>query len=301
MAGIAPILSQQWSGSWYPSTIQALLGIAGPGFEDANTGITMPNLSAIDTMAILGLVTGSVVSAIERFNRDTNGISDKRQSAILSSDVDGDGVLVDLEVILGQAMGDATHHIDAKTYLSYPTDLSEAGMASSTPWRRYPPSETQDGLWAGLPRMDTSFEVYVVNAVYKTDARVVTIGMVRQMIADYQRMVMACSSAIYACSADVTNPAPQDDLTEFLGALRSLCADFDVLNENPTEFASIAEALHAALAKTSEFVGKALADISAEVGKQAGIVGAGVTGGFLENAGLLSIVVVGIVIYLFLR
>jgi hypothetical protein len=91
-----------------------------------------------------------------------------------------------------------------------------------------------------------------------------------------------------------------DTLTELLSALRALCADFDTLNENPPSTGLIADAVQAALAATAKFVGGALADVSAEVGKEAGIVGANLSGGFLENAGILSFVVVGIVIHLYL-
>jgi hypothetical protein len=279
-------LSQQWSELWYPSTIQNLIQISGLGDNDEVTGAGMPNLSAIDTMALLGLVTPAVVSAIERFAKQQGVLP-----PILRSDrVNVDGTYrVQPEYDGPGIPRPETEMTDVAKYLGYQTDFQSVGLVSEAPWQRYPWAESTEA---------SSFEPYVsANADSESLAY---LGFIRQMISDWQRMVDSAASAISQNSADATQPAPTHDLSEFLRALRSLCADFDVLNENPPELGKITDALKFALAKSSEFVGKAAALVSEEVGKTAGIIGGNLTEGFLANAGILSIIVVAIVIHLYI-
>lgn len=283
----AVMASSAWSDTWYPTTMQMLTQIAGGGPVDDNTGVQLPNLSAIDTMALLGLVTGAVASAIVGFNQQANG-APKEMCAVRSDCVDSEGRKVGGPT--------PTPYIDAKTYLTYQTDVQSIGLVSETAWKRYPPNEsTTDPV--------ESYEVWTAGgflAQGELADKLAILQFVRQLISDWQRMVMSCTSALSANSADVTVAAPVDDLVEFLSALRAVCSDLDVLKENPVELAKLQDALKYALAKTSEFVGKAAAEVSNEVGKDAGIIGANVTEGFLSNAGILSFVVVGILVHLFL-
>lgn len=288
MSPLSPTLNSAWSQSWYPSTMAQLVEIAGIGGSDDDNGTQVPNLSAIDTMALLGLVTPAVVSAIVRFNKDANG-APAELSAVRSDCVDSDGRLTG-------AGPRPSPYVDAKTYLTYQTDVQSIGLVSDTPWKRFPTNES-------TTEFVESFEVWSASPLLtpnQSDSNNGLLQFIRQMIADWQRMVTASSFALSTNAADVTAPAPFDTLLEFLSAMRALCADFDVLNENPPELAKITDALKFALAKSSEFVGKAAAEISNEVGKQAGIIGGNLTEGFLSNAGILSFIVVGIVVHLFL-
>jgi hypothetical protein len=253
--------------------MQSLTGIAGAGFDDPVTGQPMPNLSAIDTLALLGIVTPKLGSAIAKYNNQWNNADDGK-SAIHSQFVDDDGILN----IPIAATPD--HYVNAKTYLSYIPDGDP--FTFGMPWKRTPPQSTFE-----------SFEPYT-----KGSGSAV-LQQVRQAISDWQDMVNASASCLSAASANTTAPANQDDLAQYMAALRRLCGDMDSVEENPPNDANVADALRYALAKSADYIGKAAAEISQEVGKDAGIVGANLTGGFLANAGILSFVVVGLVIHLY--
>jgi hypothetical protein len=88
-------------------------------------------------------------------------------------------------------------------------------------------------------------------------------------------------------------------VSTFLAALRSVCADLDVLAENPpmTTADKIKGAALSALHETEQWAGRTAADLSAEVGKLAG----NVASGFFSQAGLLSLTVAGLAVYLFVK
>lgn len=281
--------------------MKSLLAIAGNGFDDTD-GQYMPNLSSIDTVAILGLVTPGVISAIDNFNKDGNGVDDKTKSAVLSTQTDGNGKLTPPEVNEDFVPPEcaamdcppstwAGKFITGRDYLQY---------------QPYEPDSNRSVAWVrSSPFVDATYEVYYVTryapgGVATWDYGSSQFQFLRQIISDWQRMLNASASALAVNAASTTAPANQDDLREFLSALRAVCNDLDTLNENPPELGKITDALRYALAKSSEFAGKAVAEISKEVGKDAGIIGANLSGGFLENAGILSFVVVGLVIHMFL-
>lgn len=290
-------LEQPWSQSWYPTMMANLAKLVGWG-PPGSDGQDMPNLSAIDTVAVLGVVTPSLVSAIVRFNEQANGGTAGNVGApsFLVAD-DGQVAAASIQGELTSAVGmhgtatvpnttaaNPGAFIDVNAYLQYqPLD---DGASGGRPWERF--ADFING-----------YQVWYVSTVL-TNGYPAILSLVRQAIADWQRMVNASASCISIAAANTTQPADEESLSEFMSALRALCSDFDVLNENPARVDAIAEAIRAAIAKTSEFVGKVTADIATEVGKQAGIIGGNLTGGFLENAGVLSIIVVGIVVHLFL-
>lgn len=272
-----------WTGIWYPQTMQVCASIAGWGNEGTD-GQTMPILSSLDTMALLGLLLPAVVKAIEDFSVKYNE-APPAFAAIQSDLVNSEGVIV--------VVDSTAKYIDAKTYIGYSPDSEEYGFVSDTPWKRFPDPSGQDTTM--------SYEVYSPqNPNLRTSSAQVVI-FVRQMISDWQACIRASSAAILSNAADVTKTCPDDDLYTFLSSVRKLCLDLDVLKSNPPPVISIAEALRRALEKTSEFIGKAAAEISKELGKDVGIVGGGLTEGFLANAGILSIIVIGILVHLFLK
>lgn len=290
MALVAANINTVWRDSWYPSTMLALTQLAGTGDDDESTGASMPNLSAIDTMALLGVVTPTVVSAINRY-----ASQQKLAVPILRSDRIGpDGTYLYQPEYdgAGTAYPAETEMKSVSDYLAYQTDTGATGTTSAMSWKRYPTSG--DAMFSDFGSY--SFEPYAVD----NDESRAFLQLIRQMISDWQRMVDSSASAITTNSADTTQRAPAHDLSEFLAALRALCADLDVLNENPPVMGSISEAIKYALAKSSEFVGKAAAEVASEVGKTAGIIGTNLAGGFLANAGIISVVVVAIVIHLYL-
>lgn len=299
--------TQPWATVWLPATLDAVRQIAGNGANDPVTGNPMPNLSAIDTIALIGIVSPAVVSAINRFNSQYNDVSDAKKAVVVSSNVQPNGQLNGAAAILAGSTGDAFDVItagatqaiwsDAGSYLQFSPDPAYSGQQSATPWRRYSVWDAMAGMMGDTPN---SFEPYAVDADDNKGTGTV-LGFLRQLISDYQHMIDASASAIATNAANTTNPAPPDDLGTFIRSLGAVCSDLDVLGENPPAAVDISGALRYALSKSSEFAGKAVAEIANEVGKTAGNVGANLLGGFLENAGLMSILVVGLVGYLYLR
>lgn len=276
--------SDAWIGTWYPQTMQAIASIGGWGSDDG-VGNQMPQMSSLDTIAVLGLITPNVVKAIDDYNTQYNG-RPPSLAAVQSSAVDSNGLIT--------IVGSDDKYVDSKMYIGFSPDSAEYGLVSETAWERFPDPSAPD--WQG-------YQVYSVATVLyptKSDEAAQVLIFVRQMIADYQSCVRASASAISANAADTTAACPVEDLSTFLTAIRKLCLDLDVLHSNPP-INDFLGALRYALGKTSEFIGKAAADVAAEVGKEAGIVGGGLTEGFLANAGVLSIIVVGIVVHLFLH
>lgn len=283
------------SQEWYTATTEQLISLVGTGAIDPATGYNVPNISSLDTVALLGVITPVLARAITNFCSQTGHAG---SIAARSDLVDSTGAFLDipLEAIVDP---DTAFLNDVKVYLQNQPDPTYQGQTSAAPWRRYP-------VFAALPSAgdDTiqSYEVYsggVSSISNQSQADNTVLQSLRQAIADWQRMVQASASAIYANSADTTNPAPLDDVSEFMSALRGLCSDLDVLQENPPAL-SVVDALRDALAKASEFTGKALADVSDELGKQIGIALSNFSSGFIANAGIVSIIVVGLVIHLYM-
>lgn len=281
---IATAKVTDWTEVWYPATISALTQIAGPGFRDPNTGATMPRMSSVATIAFLGLVTPAVARVLEDYvkvaqNRDSSKVA--TYSRLLTDEG---------ELNAGADTAESLA-IDAKTYLGYTPDVFELGIKSGAPWQRYRPGAYDFGL---------AFEVYFIDSYDTANDIRTRHAFIRQLIADWQRAVDAASAAIRENATDTTQPAPQYHLSEFLSAIRAICSDLDALRMESPEFNRIADALRYSLAKTSEFVGQAAAEVANEAGKLAGIVGENALEGFLTNAGIYSFIVVGIVIYLFI-
>lgn len=252
--------------------MKSLTDIAGAGFDDPATGQAMPNLSAIDTVAILGLVTPKLGESITKYGNQWNRLDDSK-SAVHSQLVDESGVGPPI-------IASDDHYVTSKTYLSYIADGSP--YTFGVPWKRSPPESLFESFEPWSRTTDTA-----------------VLGQVRQSVADWQAMIDASASCLSVAAANTTAPANADDLSQFLAALRRLCGDMDSVEANPPADNSTADAVRYALAKSSDFAGKAVAEISNEVGKDAGIIGANLTGGFLANAGILSFVVVGLVIHLY--
>ena len=300
-------LTQDWATVWYPNLIQKLIGISGVGVTDDDTGEQLPNLSATDLMAILGLVTPVLIASIERFAGQVNG--KPKEAACRSELLQANGVLSTAQIpssdtgvadALGLGAVGATRvfedgtFIDAATYLSYSPLPFSQGLTSDTPWVRYPPGNPGDVITSLRP-----YSVFEWDTWYNNDQGKV-LAVLREAIVDWQRMVMASASSLSTNSANVANPAPADQLTEFLAALRGLCTDFDTLNQTPPDIVSLDTYVHDAVAKASDFAGRAAADIANEVGKLAGIVASNAAGGLLSNIGVIGIILVAVVIKIYM-
>ena len=315
MPDIAPLgAGQQWAAQWYPSTVTNLIAISGRGPDDPTTGQPMPVLSPVDTLAILGLVTPAVINAISNWTVNGNRLpigSDAIASAFTEVLNDTDGALSgDPGRFLPSDLADgktANGFVDAKTYLGYLTDAAVTGQVSSTPWKRFSFDKqaidaegnvSVDPLDA-IDQANASVEIFWTEATFGEGGNGL-FQFVRQLIADWQRMVDCSALSFTAHAANIAEPMDENESSTFLAALRSVCVDFDVLSENPPELNRITSALKDALDKSAEFAGKAAAEIAHQVGKYTGIIATNVAGGFLSEATMVSLIVVAVVVHLYL-
>lgn len=265
----------------------ALIGIrpGGPSSADASdsawtgddtggNGAQLPALSAMDMLSLVGVVTPPTASALKRWVDFNSAV------AVRADAVNGDGTLI--PVMIGSAS------LSAKDYL--------AGFTAAdrkTPWLRAP---TPDGL----ADASTTFTVWMPDRNIVVGNEPALYAFVKQLVADYTRVCDAVAFAIQAAPAGGAQTSSDDaSVRNFWSMLGSLCSTLDVLQENPpaSPGAAVAGALQAALHTTEEFIGKSIAAVSAEAGKAAG----NIAHGFFDNAGILSVVVAGIAIFLFLK
>jgi hypothetical protein len=279
-----------WRDKWYPDTLAALSRIRGDGPSDEDSGDTYPAISSIDAIAIFGMIAKSTATALGNFHKSVNGSSNPNDfdgglapigPLIQRSDwIDhetGISFLHGLSVSPGSdpTSGDAPW-IDITTYLSYvPRDDAAIRSRSNDP-------------------ADPTFEPCLTN---NNESDI--LSFVHQMMNEYSHVCNAAVAGIMAAGSDASQPMALAEAAGFWSAVRAWCVDLDVLNENPPEptYDKIVGALHAAIAKTGEFIGKSAAEIAEQVGKTA----ADVTSGFFGEAGPIALAVTGIVVYLFLR
>lgn len=289
---LAAAQQDDWRSRLYPQLMSQLLVVAPNGVTDTVTSQVLPGISALDTVAIIGRITPGVLNALGDFAAQMG--RDRKEVARSTSEILAVGQYDDYGVADPATIGDpkAPDVIDGPTYLQYvaPSSLGIDGH----PWQRY----SAAALFIGnpIPGTGVSYEPFTSYMVVDTGSDAV-LGFVRQLIADYQRMLDCSVTALQASAANTAAPMPDaEQVTEFFSAIAAVCVDLDVLKANPLEWGDIAGALRYSLGKTSEFVGKTAAEIAGEVGKDVGLVSTNLLGGFLEHAGILSIVVVAIAI-----
>jgi hypothetical protein len=264
-----------WADEWYPNQRAALIELRGQG-PLGYDGSPLPALSALDSIAMVTMVTGPLISALENYTRAENG-EGTGAVARRAEDLDADGhvkrSLIDVGVSLlglgGSPAYDATRQIGAANYLAgVPTD----GRPSL---RTYGGDAYE--LWASGEDQLLSF--------------------VRDAVAKWQRITNASAAALMTNAADISQPMAGDELRELWSAVSSLCAAMDVLQENPpaSTWDRIKGSAEYALDQSTKFVGESAATIAQKVGETAG----NLAEGFFEKAGLLAIVVAGIALYLY--
>lgn len=277
-----------WADTWIEAARVALIGVrpggpmstspSGSGWAGDDTGgggVQLPALSASDMLGVVGAVSPGVVGALNSWASGAAG------SVAVRSDLpDSDG-RVSPELLAEFA---ATIGMNARDYL--------AGFTAAdrrTPWLRSPTP-------LGLDDAGTTFTVWMTTT-FKEPA---LLAFVKQLVSDHTTLCDAVAYAIQAAPAGgAQQPSDAANVRNFWSALGGLCSTLDVLQENPPTSAVdvVKGALQSALHATEEFVGKSLADVSAEAGKAAG----NVAHGFFDNAGLLSVAVAGIALFLALK
>lgn len=259
-----------WADTWITNARTALCALRGDGPTGVD-GQPLPNLSPVDTISVVGQVAPGVRNALVNFHRQANQ-RDAATAAIASGQLDADGtptngLLVDLP----------GNTISATAYL--------AGFPQ-------PGAEYRRGLTAGAWALGQTYEPW-------TGSESQLLSFVDQCMTDWAKLCDASAAAILAHGADLTTPWQTEEAQAFWAALGAVCSDLDVLNENPPVDmgTAIVGALRYSLHQTEEFLGKSVAQVSEEVGTAAG----NVAKGFFDNAGLLSVAVAGIALFLFLK
>lgn len=255
-----------WYGTWYPFATQALRNLRGEGRAGAD-GVTMPLLHASDGISVLGQLSPGIVNAVSRFS------TQMRTPIVRSDAVDSDGTLVIDQTNIGSLQS-----ISAKEYV--------AGIG-------YPGQPYMRAPTAGADLYEPAI---LHNAITGDENQL--LSFVRQLMGDWQRAVDA-AAVMLSLAATSDDIADSGAVSVFLSSVRALCSDLDVLNENPplTTADKIKGATLDALHTTEKFAGEAAANIAQEAGTLAG----NVAEGFFAKAGVTSLVVAGLAVYLFIR
>lgn len=262
-----------WRDTWYPYAVAAMIQLRGESAPDA-FGNRLPVTRALDTIAIMGQVSAPLVRAIEKFMTGENGLPSK---AIAAKHVDSDGTF-----ILDSPLGAATAIRDGISIADY---VAGYGAPNAAHLRSVEPEPDA-----------TRYTIWLVDGLSNEDG---LLGFCRQALADWQATVNASSAAIVANALNLETPMSKVDNAAFWGALRRLCTDLDVIAENPPErtLDKMKGALSDALDKSAEFAGQSAAKLSQKAGEIAGNFGKG----FFETAGVTSLVVAGIAVWLFIK
>ncbi len=262
-----------WRDNWYPHAVAAMIQLRGEAAPDAQ-GNRLPITRALDTIAIMGQVSPPLVRAIEKFMAGENGLPSK---AINAENVDSDGTITaDSPVAYANAIRNG---ISIADYVAGYGDARSAHLRSTSPD-------------AGATR----YTIWLVDSISMEDG---LLGFCRQAMADWQAVVNASSAAIVANAMNVEGGMSSSDNATFWAALRRLCTDLDVIAENPPErtLDKMKGAISDALDKSAEFAGQSAAKLSQKAGEIAGNFGKG----FFETAGVTSLVVAGIAVWLFVK
>lgn len=271
----------------YSSFRDALTSTVGIGPTSTVDAQALPNISPMNMMSILGWTTPFMAQALNNFNRSSNAAGE-------------DNVAVQVDTTTGTPVGTGLDGLMAAA-ASGTSSANLTGLAAG-PYLAAPTADASRA-WLRTPdpaNTDSVFSVW-------TNSQDSILAFVEQTISDWQAMCNWVATAILG-GADLSQPSPVDDIQGFWSAFGSWCSDMDVLNENPPTDINIVEALKFSLDTTTKYIGDSAAEIAKTVGEQAAIVAegvgktaAGLASGFFNNAGLLSVAVAGIAVYLFVK
>lgn len=261
----------------YVSFRTALISSIGTGPVSTVDAQALPNMSPMNMMAIVCWATPLMAKAIGNFNRSYNGQTTDDYAA----------VEVDTQTGVPTGFGNDTQGIGAGPY------LASVNADPNRPWLRTPdPGKPESvysvwsgGLGTGMAGLDSGGN---------------ELEFLKQAIADWQKMCDGVSAGIINGDPDMSIPSALDEIQLFWSAFGAWCSDMDVLEESPPPTIDVAEELRNVAGTASEFIGKAAATVAEQVGEVAGRTVAGLTGGFFENAGLLSVAVAALAVYLFI-
>jgi hypothetical protein len=265
-----------WRDKWYLGMMAAMRSLRGDG-QVGTDGIRMPLLQASDGIAILGQISPAVVRVLKRQSENNGKLSGL---AMRSDLLTPSGILNLSELGIGD-IADAATPSGSIPIVDYVAGWGASGSA-------YKRSPVVNG---------PTFEMFQArDGIVGNDTAI--IGFQRTMMASWQRGVDAAAAAL-SLVPDVRNPMDVGVAIAFFSAVRSLCADLDVLQDNPPpdRWEQIVGATRSAVDATEEFAGKAAANIAQEIGHASGLVAKG----FFAEAGITSLMVAGIAVWLFLK
>lgn len=253
--------------TWYPNTVGAMIRLRGEARPDVR-GNRLPITGMIETIPILGLLSGPLIDAIKNFQES----QDATPGALPIDLVNQDGTIKASAVLLA-----ASQLISVEKYVAGYGDPAQ-------PHARQVDKD-----------LDSAYYTFYIQD--SLAAAVDHVMAFRDALRSWQRAVDVSSAAIVTRPFDLTGSLVSEDNATFWLSVRELCVTLDAIAAVPPPVVDYTEAIAEALHKTEEFVGKTAAQIAGEVGKGAGLVAKG----FFAEAGLTSLFVAGIAVYLFVR
>ncbi len=272
-----------WRDDWYASQLRAQREIRGDGIRGTGStgGATLPAMFAIDTIAVLGQMSGAIVQAIESY-QETQGAP---PSAMW---IGTQGLDHRTGIFDGGSMGAI---IGSRT-ISIPDYV--AG---------YAPSKTQGHLRSptsplGL-RPDGATDLHTVWVPDGPSVEDGILSFIRGMLTNWQRVVDISAAIIRANALNLMTTIEPNSADVFWGCVARLAIDLDVLGENPPEstYDKVRKAARDALDKSADAAGRGAAILAENVGRTAGNVGKG----FFEEAGVTSLIVAGVAVAIMLH
>lgn len=258
---------------YYPQTVALMIQRYGESAPDSS-GNRLPITTPIQTLGVLGSLAPHVIRILESF-QSRQGVSAEVRGALPERFVDGSGFA---DYTAGQLGEVITSLLPWKDYV--------AGI----PKPGYPPARTtlaRTGQYF-VPWLPSGF----VGSWQETDLQT----FLRQMMFDWQAAVDASAEGIRS-QANTNDPMTPINNATFWAAIRRLTSTMDVIDENPPRdfFDRVKGAVSTALDQSAQFAGEAAAGLSQKAGEIAGNFGKG----FFAEAGILSLVVAGIAVYIF--
>ncbi len=280
-----------WRDEWYPRCVAALIQLRGEGSLGSD-GVRMPALTGLELIAAVGQVIKPLAAAIRRF-QEQQGVVDPTvvtNTQLINEDNER---MYNAQLEGGAWLSGLRKDAPIADYL--------AGYApnKSARWERmlYGEGVFKAGEGSSIVLGGDTFTFTVNTSVF---FEAYLFSFLRTAIGDYDRAIEAAASA---CRSGPTTIAPVADAQAFWSAMRALCVDLDVLDENPPvpPLEQVRGALGAALDKSAAFAGEAAAVIADKAGDIAGRTTANFLEGFLASGSLMSFAVAGIAVYLFLN
>jgi len=281
----------------YMAVKSALTSASGTG-PVGDDGQPMPNMSPMDMFAVLGWATPMMAKAIDNFNAQYNAGSDGNAAILVGADGQPQYPGSTSDAGMWEVQPASGSYLASGPYLASPV------ADPNRPWLRMPDPATPSGVYTVWLTPQS-----VLDAVGVGSPAEPILSFVEQTIADWQKMCDAVGAAIIASDGvNLTAASGADEISLFLSAFGAWCSDMDSLSEQPPVSTDISGALRSAAASTVDWVGNAAAkagevagDLGARVAEGVGKTAAGLANGFFSQAGLISVVVAGVVVYLFVR